>query len=138
MPLGGQAPDEPQQHVLLLGTDQVPFGVVTLRRQDRHIIDRDLLPAAAVPVPVGDQVMGDPVQPGGEGNTSVGVVLMWFIARWKTGPSILRIMQVPRSIVNVVEDPVDVAFIEQAKSFLLALRCTVKNFFFVEINVRHG
>jgi hypothetical protein len=47
-------------------------------------------------------------------------------------------MKVPRSIVNIVEDAINITLIEQTKGFSFALGCTVENIFFVEFNVRHG
>jgi hypothetical protein len=37
---------------------------------------------------------------------------------------ILRVVKVPRSIVNVVEDAVYIAFIEETKRIAVALGCT--------------
>jgi hypothetical protein len=51
---------------------------------------------------------------------------------------ILRIVEVPRSIVDVVEDAIYVTFVEQTKRIAVTLRSVSQNIFFVEFGIRHG
>jgi hypothetical protein len=53
------------------------------------------------------------------------------------GGEILRVMEVPRSVVNVVEDAFDVALIEQTKGISVSLGCASQDIFFVEFEFRH-
>ena len=111
-----QTPDEPEKRILFLGADQIPFRVVPFRRKHGHIIDGDLLPPASVTMPVGNQVVRNAIQPGGKWNAAVRIVLNMVHRPLKdAGGEILRVVEVPRSVVNVVEDTVDVTLVEQTK-----------------------
>jgi hypothetical protein len=95
--------------------------VISLGGQDGHIVDRNFLPPAAVSVPVGNQVMSNAIQPGGEWNTAIRIVLDVIHCPLKDASSeILRVMEVPRSVVNIVEDAVYVTFVEQTKRIAVA------------------
>jgi hypothetical protein len=93
--------------------DQITLGVISLRWQDGDIVDRNFLPATAVPVPVGDKIMSDAIQPGRERDAAIRIILDVIHCPLKdAGSQILRIVEVPRSIVNVVEDAVYITFVE--------------------------
>src|SRR4030067_106820 len=89
-----QASDETEKRFLFLRTNQIPFGMVSSGRQDRHIVQRDLLPAASVAMPIGNQIMCDPIQPGREREAAVCVVVNVIHRPLKNARSeILRIME---------------------------------------------
>ena len=134
----GQAPDEFEKRILLLGTDQVLLRVIALRRQHGHIVDGDFLPPAAVTMPVGNQVVRNAIQPGRKGNAAICIILNVIHRPLKdAGGEILRVVEVPRSVVNVVEDAVDVALVEQTKCIAVALGGTGQHIIFVEFDIRH-
>src|SRR5687768_9034826 len=94
-------------------SNQVPLRVISLGGKDRHIIDRDLLPAASVTVPVCNQVMSDAIQPGRKWDATVSVIFDVIHCPLKhTGSQVLCIMEVPCSIIYIVEDAVEIALIE--------------------------
>ena len=81
--------------------------------KNRHVADRNFLPAAPVPVPISDKVMRDAIQPGGEWDAAICIVLNVFHRPLKdAGGEILRVMEVPRSIVDIVEDALEVTLVE--------------------------
>jgi len=55
-----------------------------------------------------------------------------------TGSQVLRIMEVSRSIIYVVEDAVEITLIEQTKCITVALRGPCQNIFFVEFFIQHA
>jgi hypothetical protein len=96
--------------------------VISLRRQHRHIVDGDFLPPAAVTVPVGNQVVGNPIQPGRKWDAAVCIILNVIHRPLKdAGGEVLRIVEVPCSVINVIEDAFDVAFVEQTKCIAVTL-----------------
>src|SRR3990172_3262265 len=66
LPFGRQAADQAQERLLLLGADEGCLRVVAFGGQDGQVVDGNFLPAAAVAVPVGNQVVSDAIQPGGK------------------------------------------------------------------------
>jgi hypothetical protein len=73
-------------------------------------------------MPVGNEVMGDSVKPGRKGNAAICIVLNVVHCPLKdAGSQILRVMEVPRSIVDIVEDAVEITLIEQTKCVTVAL-----------------
>src|SRR5215207_5272366 len=108
-----QPSDQFEKCGLLLRTNQVPLRMISLGCKDRHVIDRDLLPAASVTMPVCNEVMSDAIQPGRKWDATISVVFNVIHCPLKhTGSQILRIMEVSRSIINIIEDAVDIPFIE--------------------------
>src|SRR6266498_2275273 len=102
--------------------DQILFRVISLRWQDGHIVDRDFLPATSIPVPVGNQIMSNTIQPGRERDAAIRIILDVIHCPLKNaGSKILRVVEVPRSIVNVVEDAVYITFIKQTKRIAVTL-----------------
>jgi len=133
-----QASDETEKRFLFLGTNEIPFGMVSSGRRDRHIVQRDLLPAASVAMPIGNQIMCDPIQPGRERDAAVCVVVNVVHRPLKNARSeILRIMEVPRSVVHIVEDAVYITSVELTKCITVTLRSADENIFFVEFDFRH-
>jgi len=133
-----QASDETEKRFLFLGTNEIPFGMVSSGRRDRHIVQRDLLPAASVAMPIGNQIMCDPIQPGRERDAAVCVVVNVIHRPLKNARSeILRIMEVPRSVVHIVEDAVYITSVELTKCITVTLRSADENIFFVEFDFRH-
>ena len=62
--------------------------------------------AAAVAVPVGDQVVGDPVQPGRERHAPIGIALDVVQGAVKnTGGQVFGVMDIACTVVDVVENP---------------------------------
>jgi len=89
-------------------------------------------------MPVGNQVVCNAIEPGREWNAAIGLVLNVVHRPLEdAGGEILRVVEVPRSVVNVVEDTVDVALVEQTKCITVALRSTSQYIFFVEFEFRH-
>jgi len=87
--------------------------VVTFRGQDRQVIQRDFLLAAAVPVPVGNQVVRYTIQPRREWNAAIFIVVnVVHCPLEDAGCEILCIVQVACPVVDVVEDTVNVSLIE--------------------------
>jgi len=73
-------------------------------------------------MPVGNQVVRNAIQPGGKGDAAICIILNMIHRPLKdAGGEVLRVMEVPRSVVNVVEDAVDVALIEQTKCLAVTL-----------------
>jgi hypothetical protein len=87
------------------------------------IIQRDLLVAAAVAMPVCDQVVGNAIQPGREGHASVGITLnMAHGAIENTGGQVLGVVHVACTIIYVVKYSFHVLLVQCAESLLVALR----------------
>jgi len=136
--LGWQTPDEPEKRFLFLRTNQIPFRVVSSRRQDRDIVQRDLLPSASVAVPVGNQIMGNAVQPGREGDAAICIVVNVIHRSLKhAGSQILCIMEVSRSVVNIVEDAIYVTSVELTECIPVTLRSAGESIFFIEFEFQH-
>src|SRR5687768_2580958 len=70
-----QASDEPKKRFLLLRTNQIPFRMISSRRQDGDIVEGNLLPAASVAMPVSNQLMCNAIQPGREGDAAICIVV---------------------------------------------------------------
>jgi hypothetical protein len=74
-------------------------------------------------MPVGNQVVCDAVQPGREWDTTVCIVVNVIHRPLKyAGSEILRIVEVPRPVVYIVEDAVYVTPVKLAKRIPVALR----------------
>src|SRR4030095_8635542 len=102
--------------------DKITFGMIAFRLQNRQVIQRNFLPATAVPMPVGNQIMGDAIQPRGKGNAAVCVGFDVIHRPLKDASSqILRIVEVTRPVVYIVEDSVYITLIEQTKSIAVTL-----------------
>ena len=123
LPLGRQLTDQPHQRFLLLRPHQPAFRSLFLGDHDRQVAQRDLLLAAAIPVPIGHQVVRYPIQPGGERHTAVCVVVNVVHRPLEhTGREVLRVVQVAGAIVNVVVDAFDVDFVQGTERFAVAPR----------------
>ena len=110
--------------------------MVALRRQDWQVVQRDFLLAASVPVPVCHQVVRNPVQPGGKGNAPVSVIPYMVHRPLKnTGCQVLCIVSVARTVVNVVEDSLQVSPIELTECIAIALRGACKDLLFVVFQI---
>jgi hypothetical protein len=73
-------------------------------------------------MPVGNKVVRDTVQPRREGDAAVRVVLDVIHCTLKdAGGEVLCIVEIPRSIVYVVEDAVYVAFIKLTERIAITL-----------------
>src|SRR5215207_10440545 len=108
-----QPSDQFEKCGLLLGTNQVSLRVISLGCKDRHVIDRDLLPAASVTMPVCNQVMSDAIQPGRKRDATISVIFDVIHCPLKhTGSQILCIMEVSCSIIHIVEDAIEITLIE--------------------------
>ena len=119
---GRQSADKLKQRVLFLRADQRRLRAILPGRQHRQFIERNFLPPAAVSVPVRDQVVSDTIQPGRERDTAVRVIVYVIHRPLKdAGSQVLRIVCVPGPIVNIVEDAVDITFVEQTKRITVAL-----------------
>jgi len=133
-----KASDEAEKRFLFLRMNQIPLGMVSSGRQDWHIVQRDLLSAASVAMPISNQIMCDPIQPGRERDAAVCIVVNVIHRPLKNARSkILRIMEVPRSVVHIVEDAVYITSVELTKCIAVTLRGADENIFFVEFDFRH-
>ena len=117
-----QPADESEKRILLFSTDERGLRMVAFGRQHRDISDGDFLSAAAVTVPIGDQVVRDAVQPGRKRQSSVLVpVKVSEGAVERPGGQILGVVVVSCPVIDVAIDLVYVPFIERPKRFRVAL-----------------
>jgi len=118
-----QLADESEKRILLFSVDKLGFRMVTFGGQHRQVTDGDFLPAAAVAMPVGDQVVRNAIQPGREWDAAVRIIVNVVHRPLKDASGdVFRVMRVPRPVVHIIEDTVDVALVEFAKSAIISLR----------------
>jgi len=133
-----QASDEPKKRFLLLRTNQIPFRMISSRRQDGDIVEGNLLPAASVAMPVSNQIMCNAIQPGREGDAAICIVVNVIHRSLKhAGSQILCIMEVSRSVVNIVEDAIYVTSVELTECIPVTLRSAGESIFFIEFEFQH-
>src|SRR5258705_2349711 len=119
--------------------DQVPFRMIALGLQAWQVIQWNFLSAAAIQVPVGNQVMSDAIEPSGKRNATISIGFDMIHCPLKDASrEILRIVEVARSVVNIVEDAVYITLIQEAKSIPVTLRSEGQNIIFVELNLLHA
>ena len=117
-----QLADESEKRILLFGADKLSLRMVALGRQHRNVTDGDFLSAAAVTMPVGDQVVRYAIQPGREWDTAVCVIVNVVHRSLKDASGeVLRVVCVPRPVVHIIEYTVDVTRVEFAKSIAITL-----------------
>ena len=118
-----QLADEPEKRILLFGTDKRCLRMIAFGRQHRNVIDGNFLFAAAVTMPVSDQVVRNAVQPGRKWDAAVCVILNVVHRPLKDASGeIFRVVRVPRPVVHVVEYAVNVLRIKFTKSLTVTLR----------------
>ena len=133
-----QLADEPEKRILLFSADKLCLGMVTFGRQHRDIIDGDFLFAAAVTMPVGNQVVRNAIQPGRKWNAAVCVIVNVVHRSLKNASGeAFRVVRIPRPVVNVIEYTVNVLCVEFSKGISIPLRCECKYVFFVGLKFRH-
>jgi len=134
---GRQTSDEFEKRAFLLRTDEVSFRMVALGRQDGQFIQWDFLPAAPVTVPVGDQIVSDAVQPCGEWNASIPVILDVIHRPLKdAGSQVLRVVEVAGAVVHIIEDAVYVLLVELTEGVAVANGRASQNIIFTEFQIR--
>src|SRR5258708_15153758 len=120
--LGWKLANELEQRFLFLRTDKGCLWTIFLGLNDREIVERNFLPATAVAMPVRDEIMGNPIEPGREWDPAVCVVVYVIHRPLKNaGGQVLRIMEVPCTIIHIVEDAVDIPLIEQTEGLSVTL-----------------
>jgi hypothetical protein len=129
LPLRRQVTDQLQKGLLVLAMHEGRFGRLPLVVKCGGVVEGDLLVAAAIAVPVGDQVVGNAVQPGRERHAAVGIILNMMQGTVKdAGGQVLGIMNVAGTIVNVVKNPLDVPLVQRPERILVALRSQDQDF----------
>ena len=129
-----QVADELQKGILVLAMHEGCFRRRPLVVKRGGIIEGDLLVAAAVAVPVGDQVVGDAVQPGREWYATVGIIFnMVQGAEKDAGGQIFGIMNITGTIVNVVKNPLDVTLVQRPERILVALRSQYQDLTIIQL-----
>lgn len=137
LPFRRKAADELQQRALLLRADQIPFGVIAPSRQDRQFIQRNFLPAAPVTVPVGDQIVGNAIQPRRKWNSSIAIILdVIHRSLEHTGGQVFRVVEVASAIVHIVEDAVYVLLVELTERVPVTQGRACQNVIFAKIRIR--
>src|SRR5512140_346396 len=105
-----QETDDLQDGILVLALHESHLGRLALVVEGGGVIQGDLLVAAAVPVPVGDKVMRNPIEPGRKRYSPIRVMLdVVEGAVEDAGGQILRVVDVAGAVIDVVENTVDVA-----------------------------
>ena len=118
-----QFADEFEKRILFFGVNKLDLRMVTFGGQYRQVTNGDFLPATAVAMPVGDQVVRNAIQPGREWDAAVCVIVNVVHRPLKDASGdVFRVVHVPRPVVHIIEDTVDVALVEFAKSAIISLR----------------
>ena len=118
-----QLADESEKRILFFGVDKFGLRMVAFGGQHRQVTDGDFLPATAVTMPVSNQVVRNAIQPGREWDAAVCVIVNVVHRPLKDASGdVFRVVRVPRPVINVVENAVDVALIELAKRTIVTLR----------------
>ena len=118
-----QLADEFEKRILFFSVDKFGLRMVAFSGQYRQVTDGDFLPAAAVTMPVGNQVVRNAIQPGREWDTAVCVIVNVVHRPLKDASGdVFRVVRVPCPVVHIIEDAVDVALVEFAKRTIVALR----------------
>jgi hypothetical protein len=83
--------------------------------------------------------MGDPIQPRGKRDSSVGVILNVVHCPLEyAGGEVLRIVEITGSVIHVIEDAIHILFIQLTERVPVAQRRAGKDFIFVDVEIRQG
>jgi hypothetical protein len=89
-------------------------------------------------MPVGYQVVGDAVEPGREGDAAVCIAVdMIHRPLEYTRGEILRVMEVPCSVIHIIKDTIHVTLIEHPKGVFIAMGGKHEDLFVSEFRLRH-
>ena len=122
LPLRRQVADEIEERFALLGGKDAVFRVLPLPRKGVGILERDFAAPLHIAVPVGDQVVGNAVQPGRKRHTAVAVVAdVPHSAHKDPLGEVFGIVKIAGAVIHVIEDAGDVLLVQATKGLCVAL-----------------